>query len=103
MQSEEAVEINRAAVAAVGGGDGDGRALVVVGRALAERHDGIETVHAAALEDDDHNIAFTAVRLDARRPEDEARHPCREEGLAEADDAQSLENLTTGWLHENDS
>ena len=78
MQSEEAVEIDRA-VGAAGLRDRDvGPRAIVLG--LAERHDHVEAVNRAALEHDDQKLAaLGAFRRDAtdearRESEAEQRH-----------------------------
>ena len=50
MQPEESIEIDRGVFAAVRPRDGDGRAQIVI-RLLAVRHDNVQPVRGAALED----------------------------------------------------
>ncbi len=71
MQPEEAIKVNGAVIAAIRFTDRDGRAAVVVVGTFAERHNGVQTIHAAALENRHQHIPVGAVAL----RKGHARHP----------------------------
>ena len=79
VETEEAVEIERRAVARAGTSDRDARASSVV-LALAERHDDAEAVDGAALKDRDQLLRAAVPARGERRPRQKGwREPERDE------------------------